>query len=187
MVLARSAFRFPLRLALAGVVTAALTGVAPARADEPLPPEVDTSPSRLPAPSTRLNLVLVGAAVTAGWYGGSVGMSYLWPDSDGAAALRMPVAGPYMALAKTGCGAGEPDCGTPFVVFRALLTSLAAVGQTGGVLAMLEGVFVPTGAPRAAGGDVPRRAAPERAVAQVAVAPATVGASGVGLGFYGNF
>lgn len=189
-VLAPSAFRLPSRLALAGVVAAALTGAVPAHADEPVAPEADTSPSRLPPPSTRMNLVLVGAAVTAGWYGGSVGMSYLWPDSDGAASLRIPVAGPYMALAKTGCSANEPSCDTVLLVVRTVLTSLAAVGQTGGVLAMIEGLFVPAGPSRAAAGDAPRRTralAAEHPAAHVAVAPAAVGAGGVGLGIYGNF
>jgi hypothetical protein len=186
-VLARSAFRFPSQLALAGVVAAALTGASPAHADEPLAPESDTNPSRLPPPSTRVNLVLVGAAVTAGWYGASVGMSYLWPDSDVASPLRIPVVGPYMALGKTGCTDAEPDCTTVTVVFRTALTAISAVAQTGGVLAILEGAFVPTAAPRATSSDAPRDAAADRARSHVAVAPAPMGASGVGVGIYGDF
>ncbi|HEX7668041.1 MAG TPA: hypothetical protein VF395_00575 [Polyangiaceae bacterium] len=162
-----------------------------AHAEEPLAPAADTNPSTAPPPSARPNLVLIGAAVTAGWYGAAVGTSYLWPDSDGASALRIPVAGPYMALAKTGCSSRESlvdSCGTFTVVLRTILTSLSAVGQTGGVLAMLEGVFVPTStAARSAS-----RASAARKVRgpHIAVAPVPAGASGVnGLGFgvFGEF
>jgi hypothetical protein len=161
------------------------------RAEEPLAPEADTNPSSTPPPSARPNLVLVGAAVTAGWYGAALGTSYLWADSDGASPLRIPVAGPYIALAKTGCSDRESltaSCGTFTVVLRTLLTTLSAVGQTGGVLAMLEGAFVPTtttarasahaGTSRGARGP------------HVAILPAPAGASGVnGLGFgvFGEF
>jgi hypothetical protein len=130
-------------------------------------------------------LVLVGAAVTAGWYGVAVGTSYLWPDSDGASALRIPVVGPYMALAKTGCGEAETYCDTFGVVVRTVFTVLTAVGQTGGVLAMGEGLFLPT-APRA------RRASPEQPPLRLVrpkatVAPVTMGRSGVGLSLSGTF
>src|SRR6185295_19596185 len=101
-----------------------------------LAPEADTNPNVRPRPSAQPNLILIGAAVTAGWYGIAVGTSYLWPDSDGAGSLRIPVAGPYMAIAKTGCGSGEPDCDPVALVFRTVVTVLSAVGQTGGVLAM---------------------------------------------------
>jgi hypothetical protein len=128
-----------------------------------------------------VNLVLVGAGVAVFWYGAAVGTSYLWPDADGAASLRIPVAGPYMALAKTGCSSAEPDCTTLTVVVRTLFTGLSAIGQTGGVLAALEGVFVPSrGRPRAPSG----RAEP---AAHVAVAPAALGPGGLGLGLLGTF
>jgi hypothetical protein len=136
----------------------------------------------LPPSSTRPKLILIGAAVTAGWYGASYGMSYLWPDSDGAEALRVPVIGPYQALAKTGCGEHEAGCGTFTVVFRTLLTGFAAVGQTGGLLAMIEGVFVPTGI----GSSAPAER-PERAALRIAPAPVGAGADGVGVGVVGTF
>jgi hypothetical protein len=156
-----------------------------ARADEPLPPEADTNPRTRPQPSAQVNLVLVGAAVTAGWYGAAVGVSYLWSDSDGASALRIPVAGPYMALAKTGCSDAEPFCDTFTVVFRTILTTLSAVGQTGGILVMGEGLFLPT-APRARRGS--EAAPPPRLVRPtVSVAPSAIGPSGYGLSLSGNF
>ena len=173
----------------AAVVAAAFVLSSPglAHAEEPRAPEADTNPTTAPPPSTRPNLVLVGAAVTVGWYGAAYGMSYLWPDSDGASALRVPIAGPYMALAKTGCSSAEPDCGTFTVVLRTILTGLSAVGQTGGVLAMLEGVFVPTSATAAPSPRGARREKTHVAIVPTLPASGGSGANGLGFGVFGEF
>jgi hypothetical protein len=131
----------------AGVLGAAMSWATSAGADEPVPPERDTSPATFPVPAAQPNLLLIGGVVAGVWYGAAVGTSYLWSDSPGASALRIPVAGPYMALARTGCGEAETGCGTLVIVLRTIFTSLAAVGQTGGVLAMVEGVMLPTASP----------------------------------------
>ena len=171
--------RPPLRCATAAVAVALATLSAPsARADEPLPPPPDTNPAVFPTPPAQPNLLLIGAVVAAGWYGGAVGLSYAWPDSDGASALRIPVAGPYMALAETGCSDREPTCGTLVVIFRTALTAFSAVGQTGGVLAMVEGLFLPTRRER------PSAAAPPP---QVAVTPMVSAGDGVGIAVTTNF
>jgi hypothetical protein len=178
------------RVALAGLVSA-LSLSANARADEPVAPERDTNPQVYPPPSARPNLVLVGAAVTAGWYAAAVGESYLWPASDSAKPLRIPVAGPYMALAKTGCNDRQTNCGTFDIVLQTIFTSLSAVGQTGGVLAMLDGLFVPTssGPSRSSTTAAPRVASPvhqhqDGPTAHLSVV--SVGAS-LGLGLTGDF
>lgn len=173
----------------AALLAIALSGRSHAAwADEPAPPEADTNPAVFPPPSTRPNLVLIGAAVTAGWYGAAYGTSYLWPDSEGAASLRIPVAGPYMALARTGCGPREVGCGAFTLVLRTVFTTLSAVGQTGGVLAMLEGVFVPTA--DSPGGPPPRERIRPRlsrpAAPAVSLAPLPLGESGIGLGLAGS-
>lgn len=158
----------------AGLAAALLSWSAVVHAEEPVAPEVDTNPSVAPPPSTRPNLVLVGAAVAAGWYGAAYGTSYLWPNADAASSLRIPVAGPFMYLAKTGCTSRESSCTTLDVVVRTILMSLSAVGQTGGILAMVEGVFVPTSSapPNAS------RASHARApTVHVAIAPTGAGAS----------
>lgn len=158
------------------------------RADEPLPPEADTNPRTQPQPSAQPNLILIGAAVTAGWYGIAVGTSYLWPDSDGAGSLRIPVAGPYMALAKTGCGSGEPNCDTVALIFRTVVTALSAIGQTGGVLAMAEGVFLTTSNGRSRRGDAaPESLARVPAKPHISVTPVSVGQNGFGVSLFGNF
>ena len=162
---------------------------APAAADEPKPPERDTNPEEFPETPAQPNLLLIGGVVTGVWYGAALGTSYLWSDSPGASDLRIPIAGPYMALAKTGCGSAEVGCGTFTVVLRTILTSLAAVGQTGGVLAMVEGAFLPTAA---SGAGAPRSAAALRLVGEaggpeVRLEPVSTGAEGFGFGVVGAF
>ncbi len=152
-----------------------------ARADEPVPPEVDLNPSKYPPPAARPNLILVGAGVTIGWYGIALATSYGWKNADSADSLRIPVAGPYMALAKTRCGAAETNCTTFALVVRTVITSLSLVGQTGGVLAMLEGAFVPTSV------SAPEHArVREPAKRHVAVVPTPM-TSGGGVAVFGEF
>jgi hypothetical protein len=176
---------------VASVLASLMLASGTSYGDEPLAPEADTNPNVRPAPPAQVNLVLVGVAVTAGWYGIALGTSYLWSDSDGAAPLRIPVAGPYMALAKTGCGAAEgPDCDTLGLVVRTVITALSAVGQTGGVLAMGEGLFLSTS-------NASARRRRERAASdswsraslmpKITVSPVAVGKSGLGLSLSGNF
>jgi hypothetical protein len=163
-----------------------------AHADEPVAPEADTNPNVFPQRSAQPNLILVGAAVTAGWYGVAVGTSYLWPNSDASKPLRIPVAGPYMALGQITCASRESNCNTFSVIVRTVFTSLSLVGQTGGVLAMLEGAFLRT-QPAASESAVTgaRAASSARALHGIrwSVAPAVVGdrAGAPGLGVFGAF
>src|SRR5262245_49370920 len=90
-------------------------GTRSAIADEPQRPVYYDS-TVYPPGSTRYKLVLVGVGVTAAWYGAGYGFSALWPDAPGADDLRIPVAGPWMALADTGCADDDPDCSTFIVV-----------------------------------------------------------------------
>jgi hypothetical protein len=181
----RIASRAPLPcVGLLAAFVAASSFAPSAHADEPVAPEVDTNPSTLPPPAARPNLLLVGAAFTVGWYGVAVGTSYLWDKSDSASALRIPVAGPYMALAKTGCSSNESSCNTFTVFIRTVLTSLSLVGQTGGILAMLEGAFVRTGA----GASIKERPARVKPPTRhVAVVPTSVSATGAGVAVFGEF
>lgn len=193
----RGSRTFQTCITTAGLVAALLSRSAVVHAEEPLAPEVDTNPSVAPPPSARPNLVLVGAAVAVGWYGAAYGTSYLWPSSNGASSLRIPVAGPYMALAKTGCSSGASgsfDCSTTLgIILRTILTSLSVVGQTGGILAMLDGAFVPTSSsPPSARRTGEARRAPAPTV-HVAIAPTTAGApeasraNGLNFEVFGEF
>ena len=109
------------------------------------PPEED-----LPPPSAPENHLIGGAAMTVGWYGVGVGTSFLWSDAPGAEELRIPVAGPWMSLAETGCPKDDPDCSIVIVILQAVLTTLSGVGQVGGLAVMGEALFVPTREPRTA-------------------------------------
>ena len=100
-----------------------------------------------PPPSARTNLLVAGAVTTGVWYGLALGSSYLWPDTVGAKDLRIPVAGPWMALSHSGCG-NVSDCSKVIVVLRAVATTLDAIGQASGVAFAAEGLFLPTQEPK---------------------------------------
>lgn len=106
-------------------------------------PELD----EYPPPSARTNLLIAGAATTAGWYGLALGASLAWPDTVGANDLRIPVAGPWMALSHSGCG-NVADCSKVIVVLRAIATTIDAIGQASGLAIAAEGLFLPTREPK---------------------------------------
>jgi hypothetical protein len=61
--------------------------------------------------------------------------------------MRIPVAGPFMALKDMGCQKDDPDCTTPLVVVRSVLAVIDGVGQVGGLGVLLESLFVQSGSP----------------------------------------
>ena len=169
---------------------ALLLGVAfaprSAAADEPERPVYYDS-SVYPPPSARYKLALVGVGVSAVWYGTAYGASALWPDAPGAQDLRIPVAGPWMALGETGCADDEPDCSTIMVVIRAVLTTVNGIGQAGGLAVAAESLFLPTSTQNPA----PRRRHRTRPVEgtdsfQLRPAPVLTGRT-LGLGVAGTF
>ncbi len=143
------------RARLAPLVTAVLAASSAAavmaftetaRADEPSR-VIRFDPEAYPPPEARLNTALTGAAITAAFYAPAFGASYLWPDSPGAADLRIPVAGPWMKLFQTGCSDTEPDCSTFWIVTGAVFAGIDGLGQAGGVGIMLESIFMTTREP----------------------------------------
>jgi hypothetical protein len=106
-------------------------------------------------------MLLAGAGLTLGWYGVGVGTSFLWPDAKNSHDLRVPVVGPWMALAHVGCGANESDCRDTIVVVRTTLAVLSGVGQAGGLLAFVEGLFLDTGNVTAEAPGAPAKGAPK--------------------------
>jgi hypothetical protein len=159
-------------------VVLSLASTRALHADEPVR-ETRYDPGAYPPPAARWNLVLGGFGATAAWYGAAVGFSYWFPDAPGAEDLRIPVAGPWMALADTGCADDDPDCSTLIVVLRAILTTVDGVGQAGGLLVMTEGLFLPTRAPAA------RRR--RSAALELRPAPLVTGRDGLGLAVNGKF
>ena len=141
-------------------------------------PEADSGSGDLPGPAARTNALVGGSAMVVGWYGAGVGTSLLWSDAPGADDLYIPIAGPWMALAQTGCPESEPDCSIVEVIIRATLTTISGVGQIGGLAIIGEGLFVPTRSSRAAAPTPELRAQ---------VQPLVAGRDGLGLGIVGSF
>jgi hypothetical protein len=183
----RSVKSFRRRQIASVAVALALGCSAPklARADEPV--RITTyDPGEYPPPSTRWGLLAVGAGTSLVWYGGGLACSYLWPEAPGARDLRIPVAGPWMALADTGCADGDPDCSTFMVVTRAILTTMNGIGQAGGLAIVGEALFLPTAEAEAQAAA--RRAAARRTSSlRVRALPVLAPDGGVGLGVFGQF
>jgi hypothetical protein len=155
----------------------------PALADEPVR-EVRHDPSAYPAPATRWSLLAVGALTTAAWYGLAYGGSYLYPTARGAEELKIPIAGPWMSLAETGCPETTPDCSTFWMVVGVILKTFDGIGQAGGLLIMAEGLFLPTVEPKPSAAQSTRvLASPEP---RVTIVPTAV-PGGLGVGVAGLF
>lgn len=127
--------------------TAAIAAQQPDPA-EALPPSPSVTLDEYPPPSARRNLLLVGLGSTAAWYGGALGVSYAVDDPAMAKDLRIPIAGPWMALAHTGCYGG--NCSTVLIVLGAIATTLDGIGQAAGLALAGEGLFMPTQEPKRA-------------------------------------
>jgi hypothetical protein len=147
----------------------------PALSGDPAPrPAADLPPS-----GARTTHLVAGVATTGVAYGLAVGASYLYPDFRGASDLRIPVAGPWLALGRTGCPADDPDCSPVLLVLGAVLTIFDGVAQAGGLAIVGEGLFLKT----SSGRTVRKKAAGAtwRAV------PLDFGKDGAGLGVVGTF
>ena len=193
--------------AVSAVCAALLLAVsAPARAQEPEPSETNEASSpplsgepdvpAYPPPSARWAVIGVGLATTALFYGGAAGISYAFPNAPGAQDLRTPIIGPWNAIANNGCPADEPDCSPVWVIMRTVGTAIGGAAQIGGLLIVLEGVFMPTQyypeAPAKRPAIKPREPSPEPPKPSDKnlfwmPTPMALGTRGVGIGVVGNF
>lgn len=153
----------------------------PTREPSELPPLKPAKKPDLPTPATRWNLALTGVGVTAGFYGAALGASLLWNKGPWADEIRIPFAGPWMAMSDFKCGTNEPNCGTALVVVRGVLAGIDGIGQAGGVLIALESLFLPVQSAARAKAS----AAPKHAV--VRPVPFVAGRDTIGLGVVGAF
>src|SRR5438045_3397808 len=188
--------RFVFWLSIASTASVALVSPA-ARAQSTASSAVsDTEPPDYPPPSTRWKVAGVGLVAGGAFYGMGVGVSYLYPDVPGTKDLRVPVAGPWIALSHNSCGT-DLDCSNVLVAARAVLMVLGGVAQAGSLGVVLEGLFMPTQEPVAAP-ESPRSPAPAPKPRKPSPpggdknlffipTPMTVGAGGVGLGVVGRF
>jgi hypothetical protein len=174
-----------------GLFSSTLAGTA--LAEEPLPAPAASAPptDELPPPSARTNLIVTGAATTIVSYGLALGVSYLLPEADlrGSKDLRIPVAGPWLALGRTGCPTSDTSCSVIPLIIGSVLKVIDGVAQAGGLGIAAEGLFLNTSsgrpAPRKAQpGLMPRRYATGPTVQ---VMPLNFEKGGVGLGVVGTF
>jgi len=157
--------------------------------------EVERDRRSYPPPGTEYKLAVAGLLTTGAFYGAAAGMSYAFPDAPGAKDLRIPVAGPWMAITNNGCRPDEPDCSRVWVVVRTILTAIDGLGQAAGVGMMIESLVLPT-QERAATPTKQRRAPeieeeapppePTGPLFQIPT-PTVVGQDGVGVGWGGVF
>jgi hypothetical protein len=152
--------------------------VASAPASEP---ERKALPPEYPPPSTQGTLALTGAAVLVGWYGLAAGSTFIWSDYPGATDLRIPVAGPWMAIGQAGCPEDNPGCSKAWVVVRAILMGIDGVGQAGGTLVLGEALVLPTSSTPV------ERAVPASEALSVRPVPFVSGDGALGLGLVGRF
>lgn len=158
-------------IVVAASMVLATTGIV--RADEPASDDVV---HRYPPSSVRWQVVGGGVAFTGLVWGASYLSASQWPDAPGVEGLKVPVVGPWVALANNGCPANDPSCGA-ILYLRAILEIVDGLAQAGGLAVAAEGLFLTTEAER------PRRRA---AVARVRAVPIVTGFT-TGAGLVGTF
>jgi hypothetical protein len=171
------------------------------------PPTAEEIEVTYPPPSARLGVTLGGVGAALAFYGGAVGLSYAFPDVPGAHDLRIPIAGPWIAIAHNGCLSTDTDCSHEFVAFRSAVEALDGIAQVGSLVIALEGLLMPTqeAASRTTTGPhtpgAPDKPSAPHEPSEPAPAtpthdpknlfwlptPLTVGARGVGVGIVGRF
>ncbi len=118
----------------------------------PLAPTSDEELKRYPPSSTRWKLILGGVGLTGVAYGATLASGLIWPDVPGSGAMRIPLVGPWIALAKNACAPDSPDCGAILYV-RGALEIMSGIVQASGLGLVGEGIFITTeadGKPKAA-------------------------------------
>jgi len=131
------------------VTLALLLGAAPSYAQEAAAAaeaetEAETPAPRYPPSSVRPKLIGGGLAITAIAYGVGVVAATSWPDAPGAESLKIPIVGPWMAIAQNKCG--DPtvtDC-SGSIWLRGLLTGLGGIAQLGGLALVAEAIIMKT-------------------------------------------
>lgn len=130
---------------------------------------------RYPPSSIRWKLILGGVFITGAAWGAGFAIASQWPDAPGSDGLKIPVAGPWIALGQNGCNG---DCG-PEVYLRGVGYVVSGIVQLGGLGLIGEGIFMTTESVR----SKPR--AP-RSAFTVRPTPLVTGRT-TGLGIVGTF
>lgn len=157
--------------------------------------EADPNVMRYPPRGVRWGLILGGSTLTLGAYVASLSAGFGWPDVPGADYLKIPIAGPWIALAKNGCSKDiledDGSCGASIYV-RGVLEVLSGLVQVAGLPLIGEGIFMTTEAP----GKVDPNATDPNAeppppretgfLKTLTIAPIVTPTTG-GVGIYGTF
>ncbi|NUP06486.1 MAG: hypothetical protein HOW73_10550 [Polyangiaceae bacterium] len=119
------------------------------RSTTAIPETEDAVTERFPPSSARWRILVAGLGVTAVAYGGAALMGGLWEDIPGGDMLFIPVAGPWIALGKSGCAPGEEsvegegDC-EAMIGVRAAIYVVDGLLQLGGLGLVAESIFMTT-------------------------------------------
>lgn len=143
-----------------------------------LPPPAN--PVDRPPPGARFTHIVAGLSTTAISYGAAAGVSFLFPEIRGSKDLRIPIAGPWMTLAQTGCPTNDPDCSVAPLVFTGIFTVVSGITQIGGLAIVGEGLFLNTSSGA-------RPASRKAAAPTLRAVPMDFGKGSAGLGFVGTF
>lgn len=133
---------------------------------------------RYPPSSVRPKLIVGGLAITGVAYGAAflgAEATPTWPGSSDE--LKVPVIGPWWALAKNGCPPEDPGCDA-FVYLRAGLLVIDGLLQAAGLAIVAEALVMKTEA---------APAAPKPAAAFTWKPAPFVTPTAAGVGFVGTF
>lgn len=151
--------------------------------------EVDPNLMRYPPRGVRWGLILGGSTLTLGAYVASLSAGFGWPEVAGSDMLKIPIAGPWIALAQNECSKDiledDGSCGASVYV-RGVLEVLSGLVQVAGLPLIGEGIFMTTEAP----GKVDPTADPKpketSLIHSMSIAP-IVTPTTAGVGIYGTF
>jgi hypothetical protein len=118
-------------------------------------PAGDTFDVRYPPPIVRLKLIVAGVVVTGLAWGVSLACAASWPyvpnpapgaesGPPGSGQLKIPVVGPWVMLAQSGCAPDEPYCAAAKVGVRDALLVLDGIVQLAGVALIAEAIVMKT-------------------------------------------
>lgn len=153
--------------------------------------DVDPNLLRYPPRGVRWGLILGGSTLTLGAYVASLSAGFGWPEVAGSDMLKIPIAGPWIALAKNECSADvledDGSCGATIYV-RGVLEVLSGLVQVAGLPLIGEGIFMTTEAPGKVDPNADPGAAPKEAslIHSLSIAPIITPTAG-GIGIYGTF
>lgn len=99
---------------------------------------------RYPPPLVRLKLIGLGLLITGGAWGASFGSGQYWKTVPGADQLKIPIAGPWMALGKSGCATDDPACAPAKIGVRGAIYVLDGITQIAGLGLIVEAIVMKT-------------------------------------------